>query len=105
MSEHNEEWLSAQAVINPGADNSQTYNAKLREQTNYNRFWKFYDSEKNMCGLYKYSPEYFKTSPKGPASPQLITIVFRYVTIPSSLRMLNNFTKNFDFDRLQKLLE
>jgi len=105
LSEHNEEWLLAHAIINPGADNSQTYSAKLREQTNYNRFWKFYDKEKNFGGLYKYNPEYFKTSAKGSASPQLITVAFRYVTIPSSLRMLNNFSKNFDVKALQKMLE
>ncbi|MBS1736906.1 MAG: hypothetical protein JSS98_09945 [Bacteroidetes bacterium] len=105
ISDHDEKWLSAQSVINPADDNSKNYNAKLPEQTNYNRFWKFYDNEKNMGGLYKYNPEYFKTSAKGPASPQLITIAFRYVTMPSSLRMLNNFTKNFDFGAARKMVE
>lgn len=105
LSGHDEKWLSAQAIINPSEDNSQTYNAKLAEQTNYKRFWKFYDNEKNMGGLYKYNPEYFKNSEKDPASPRLITISFRYVTIPSSLRMLNNFTKSFDFDVVRKMVE
>lgn len=105
LSENDEKWLSAQAIINPSEDNSKRYNAKLPEQTNYNRFWKFYDGEKNLGGLYKYNPEYFKTSAKGPASPQLITIAFRYVTMPSSLRMLNNFTKNFDFGAARKMVE
>jgi hypothetical protein len=105
LDENNDKWLSAQAVVNPSEDNSKRYNAKLPEQTNYNRFWKFYDGEKNIGGLYKYNPEYFKTSAKGAASPQLITIAFRYVTMPSSRRMLNNFTKNFDFDAVRKMLE
>lgn len=105
LSENDEKWLSAQAIINPSEDNSKRYNAKLPEQTNYNRFWKFYDGEKNLGGLYKYNPEYFKASAKGPASPQLITIAFRYVTIPSSLRMLDNFTKKFDFDAVRKMVE
>ncbi len=105
LSENDEKWLSAKAIINPAEDNGKRYNAKLPEQTNYNRYWKFYDNEKNMGGLYKYNPEYLKTSAKGPSSPQMITIVFRYVTVPSSLRMLNNFTKNFDFDAVRKMVE
>lgn len=105
LSEHNDEWLSAQAIINPGEDNSQTYNAKLPEQTNYHHFWKFYDKEKNEQALYKYNMDYFKTSPQGAAKPQLITVAFRYVSIPSSIRMLNNFTQKIDFGALRKLLE
>jgi len=105
LSENDEKWLAAQAIINPSEDNIKRYNAKLPEQTNYNRFWKFYDGEKNLGGLYKYNSDYFKTSAKGTASPQLITIAFRYVTIPSSLRMLDNFTKKFDFDAVRKMVE
>lgn len=105
LSENDEKWLSAQAIINPSEDNSKRYNAKLPEQTNHNRFWKFYDDVKNEGGLYKYNPDYFKTSAKGTASPQLITIAFRYVTMPSSLRMFDNFTKNFDFDAVRKMVE
>ena len=105
LSEHNEEWLSAQAVVNQAEDNSQTYNAKLTEQTNYKRFWKFYDNEKRSAPVYQYNPAYFKPSAQGSARPQLITIAFRYVTIPSSLRMLNNFTNNFDIEALRKMVE
>ena len=102
---HDEKWLSQQAFINKIEDAGQSYKSKLTEQTNKNRFWKFYDDQKNDGGLYKYNPAYFKNSAKGPASPQLITVAFRYVTIPSSLRLLNNFTKQFDFAALQKMLE
>lgn len=101
---HDEKWLSGQVVINRIEDNSQTYKAGLKERTNYNRFWKFYDNENKSEPLYKYNPAYFKTTSVS-AKPQLATIAFRYVTIPSSLRMVNNFTKNFDFGALRKLLE
>jgi hypothetical protein len=105
LSENKEEWLLKQAVINYVADKSQTYKARLTEATNYNRFWKFYDDENKGEPLYKYNPDYFKTTAQSPAKPQIISIVFRYVTIPSSLRMLNNFTKNFDFNALRKMVE
>lgn len=105
LSENKEEWLSAQAVINRMEDASQTYKAKLKEATNYNRFWKFYDNENKSEPLYKYNPDYFKASSQSPAKPQIITVAFRYVAVPSSLRMLNNFTKNFDFDAVRKMME
>ncbi len=105
LSEHDEKWLSAPAVINRMEDNSQTYKAGLKERTNYNRFWKFYDQENKSEPLYKYNPEYCRTTTQGPAKPQMITIAFRYVTMPSSLRLLNNFTNNFSFDAVKKLVE
>lgn len=105
LSDRNEEWLNATAIINHNEDVSQNYKAKLTERTNYNRFWKFYDKENKSDGLYKYNPEYFKTTAQGPAGPQLVSIAFRYVSMPSSLRMLNNFTKNFDLDGVRKLVE
>lgn len=105
LQEHDEKWLSAQAIINRMEDASQTYKARLKEQTNYNRFWKFYDKENKSVPLFKYNPAYFKNNTSNSAKPQIITVVFRYVTIPSSLRLLNNFTKNFDFSSLNKLVE
>lgn len=105
LNEQNEDWLSKQAIINIEADNSKRYNAKLTEQTNYNRFWKFYDNEPKSQPLYKYNPAYFKTNPKGSASPQIITVAFRYVTMPSSIRLFKNFTKQFDFESLHKVIE
>ncbi|MBK0383465.1 hypothetical protein I5M32_10890 [Pedobacter sp. SD-b] len=104
LGERNEEWLAAPALINRMEDASQNYKAKLKERTNYNRFWKFYDNDNKSETLYKYNPAYFKTTSVS-AKPQLATIAFRYVTMPSSLRILNNFTKNFDFDALKKLFE
>lgn len=105
VSDHNEEWLSAAAIVNPQEDAGQTYKAQLKERTNHNRFWKFYDSENKSEALYRYNPAYCKPDAHGAAKPQLITIAFRYVSIPSSLRILNNFTKNFDMNAVQQLLK
>jgi hypothetical protein len=105
LTENNEEWLAKQAIINRSEDASQNYKAKLTEQTNYNRFWKFYEKENKSEPLYKYNPEYFKPDPKASAKPQLISIAFRYVAIPSSLRLVDNFTKQFDFESVKKFVE
>ncbi len=105
LKEHDDKWLSAQAVINRVEDASQNYKAKLAEKTNYNRFWTFYDTENKGEQLYHYNPAYFKTQAANAAKPQIITVAFRYVSIPSSIRILNNFSKKFDFDAAQKLVE
>lgn len=105
LSENNEDWLAAPAIINRVEDASLTYKSKLVERTNYNRFWGFYSNEKKSEPLYKYNPEYFKTTIQGAAKPQLMSIAFRYVTIPSSLRLLDNFTKHFNFDAVRKMIE
>lgn len=100
-----EEWLAAQATINQVEDQAKNYKAQFKERTNHKRFWQFYESEKKTEALYKYNPDYFKTSANGAAAPQLMTVVFRYVTIPSSLRLLNNFTEKFDTAALLKMLQ
>jgi len=105
LSEHDEAWLQETAVVNKQEDASQTYKAKLTERTNYNRFWKFYEKENKSAPLYKYNSGYFKAGAIAVAKPQFITVAFRYVTMPSSLRMLNNFSKNIDFKALQQLLQ
>lgn len=105
LASQNENWLNAQAVVSRSEDVYQNGKNKLKEKINYNRFWMFYDSEKRGEHLYQYNPEYFNTSTKGAATPQLITVVFRYVTMPSSLRLLNNFTSKFDYAAYAKLLE
>lgn len=104
LNEQDEAWLSKPAVINRLADASQTYKAGLKERTNYNRFWKFYDNEPKSEPLYKYNPACFTNAAQEPVKPRVITVVFRYVTIPASLRLLNNFMQQFDFDALRKLL-
>lgn len=105
LSDHNEEWLSVQAAVNTIEDASQNYKGKLTERTNYKRFWKFYDNEKRSDLLYKYNPEYFKAAAQNPAKPQIITIAFRYVSMPASLRVLNNFTGKFELDAVRKMVE
>jgi len=105
LAEHNQEWLSATAVVNLLDDAAQNYKANLAKRTNNNRFWKFYDNEAKGMPLYQYNPAYFKIGTTSPAKPQMITIAFRYVSIPSSLRLLNNFTINFDFATLKKMVE
>lgn len=105
LATQNEDWLNAQAVVSRSEDVYQNGKNKLKEKINYNRFWMFYDSEKRGEPLYQYNPEYFKTTTTGAAIPQLITVAFRYVTLPSSLRLLNNFTTKFDYAAYQTLLK
>jgi hypothetical protein len=105
LNDHDTNWLSAQAVINRSEDDSQNYKAGLKERTNNKRFWKFYDTQSKSEPLYQYNPEYFKNTVQGPAKPQVITIAFRYVSMPLSLRILDNYTKNFDFTALKKMLD
>lgn len=105
LSENSADWLTKPAIINRGEDAAQTYKAGLKERTNYNRFWKFYDGANKSVPLYKYNPGYFKSSATTFAKPQIITIAFRYVTMPVSLRILENFTNNFDFNAIRNLLE
>lgn len=105
LAEHDAQWLSAQAVINRIEDATKTYKAQLTERTNYNRFWRFYDSEKKSVPLYQYNPAYFKTGGTNLAKPQIISVAFRYVSIPLSLKLLNHFSENFDFEALKKMVE
>ncbi|MBS1509547.1 MAG: hypothetical protein JST86_01805 [Bacteroidetes bacterium] len=104
LSDNSENWLQQQAVINKLEDAAQNYKAQLKERTNYNRFWAFYDNTNKGQPLYTINPGYFKTNNANAASPQLITASFRYVSMPLSLSIMNNFSKNFDFEGLQKLL-
>jgi hypothetical protein len=105
LSDNKEDWLQQQAVINQSEDNTQNYKAQLKERNNYNRFWKFYTTEKSSIPLYKINPDYFVTNKTGAATPQLITVAFRYVSMPLSLKLMNHFSDNFDFDSLQNLLK
>lgn len=105
LSDNKESWLLEQAVINSSEDASQTYKAGLKERTNYNRFWKFYDGSNKSQPLYKINPDYFTPNKADAASPQFMTVAFRYVSMPLPLRLLNNFSKNFDFKALQNLVK
>jgi len=103
LASNTEDWLKQQAIINRVEDVSQNYKAQLKERTNYNRFWMFYDNAKKSQSLYKINPDYFKANSRTGASPQLIIAVFRYVSMPLSLKLMNNFSDNFDFDSCKKL--
>lgn len=105
LSENNDEWLSAPAVINRIEDAALTYKAGMKERTNYNRFWQFYSNEKKSQPLYKINPDYFVSNKAGAATPQLMTVAFRYVNIPVARRLLDNFSEQFDFSELQRLLK
>lgn len=102
---HDEKWLSEQAVINRIEDNSQTYKAGLKERTNYNRFWKFHDGESKSQPLFKMNPDYFIPNKAGAAVPQLMTVAFRYVSMPLSLKLVNNFSEKLDITALRNLIK
>lgn len=97
------EWLSGQAVINETEDNYLTQKKKLPEYSSSLTFHKFYDNEKGGTPLYKYNPAYFPGG-RSPASPEFIVVVFRYVTMPVHLRLIHNFTDNFDQEAWRKLI-
>jgi hypothetical protein len=59
----------------------------------------------NGDGLYKLNPVYFSKDAAGPAKPQLIELSYRYVKVPAGQRLVENFTKNFDFAAVQKMLQ
>ncbi|MGN6212229.1 hypothetical protein, partial [Parafilimonas sp.] len=62
-------------------------------------------NEKKSKPLYKINADYFKTNNTSAACPRLITVAFRYVSMPLSLNLMDNFSKNFDFHALQEKLE
>lgn len=105
LKENNAEWLSKQAVINFTEDSYQNQKQKLPEYTSSFTFRKFYDNEKGACPLYKYNPACFSATTQSPANPQFITLSFRYVSMPVHLRLLDNFTKNFDRTAWGQLLK
>lgn len=105
LNDNDEAWLKQQAIINRLEDASQNYKAQLKERTNYNRFWRFYDNTNKSQPLYKINPDYFNATAKTAASPQLITAVFKYVSMPLSLKLMNNFSSSFDFEACKKLIK
>ncbi|MBX2951911.1 MAG: hypothetical protein KF870_05370 [Leadbetterella sp.] len=103
LKENAAEWLSAQAVINETEENYLTQKQKLPEYTSSLTFHKFYDNEKGGTPLYKYNPAYFPAG-RSAASPEFIVLVFRYVSMPLHLRLIQNFTENFDKEAWRKLI-
>jgi len=83
-----------------------TYNADTKEdaqKTGSFTFSGFWDN-KGGAVLYKYNPDYFKGSENNPAKPYMIELTYRYVKTPLGQNLVENFTKNFDFDAVRNML-
>jgi len=83
-----------------------TYNANTKEdaqKTGSFTFSGFWDN-KGGAVLYKYNPDYFKGSENNPAKPYMIELTYRYVKTPLGQNLVENFTKNFDFDAVRNML-
>lgn len=96
LKENSADWLSRQAVVNRQEDDYQNQKQKLPRYSSDFTFRKFYDDEKGARPLYKYNPAYFAATKPNKAEPELLTIAFRYVPMPAHLKLVNNFTQQFD---------
>lgn len=119
LKENKEEWLSQPAIVCPKPVTNWIYDKNLGWSDNgqgvadseadgiktgsftFSGFW----DNRNGDVLYKYNPAYFKSATTAPAKPQLIELSFRYVKVPAGQRLVENFTKNFDFKAVQRMLE
>ena len=123
LKENTAEWLAQPAVVKPKAEifswksnygpgqndnvSIDTYNADTKEdaqRTGSFTFSGFWDN-KGGAVLYKYNPDYFKDSEKNPAKPYMIELTYRYVKTTLGKNLVENFTKNFDFDAIRNMLE
>ncbi|MBS1665417.1 MAG: hypothetical protein JST68_30525 [Bacteroidetes bacterium] len=104
LKEHDEGWLAKPAVVDP---RSQKPDASVAVE-----FW----DDKNGDVLYKLSPAYFSKDAAGgagssgtgvgaAAKPRMVELAYRYTKVPAGQRLVENFTKNFDFTAVQKMLE
>ena len=70
---------------------------------------KFYDEEdEKKIALYIFNPAYFKTDIHQPSKPILMEVAFRYEIGEDrgfSIRLFDNFVKNYDMDALRKMLQ
>ncbi|MFT3979237.1 MAG: hypothetical protein QM687_02120 [Ferruginibacter sp.] len=100
LNSQKQEWLQKPAVIGKRNDDG---NNRLDE------IGKFYDMEdENSTALYLVNPAYFKYGAAQPLKPVLFEIQYRYEISPDfsfSIKLYNNFLKNYDFKALQKMLE
>ena len=84
-----------------------TYNTDTKEdaqKTGSFTFSGFWDN-KGGTTLYKYNPDYFKGAEKNPVKPYMIELTYRYVKTSLGQSLVENFTKNFDFDAVRNMLE
>ncbi len=105
LRENTTEWLSQQAVVNPDQDSYLNQKESLPVETSRHTFRNFYDSDTKAVKLYKYNPAYFTATVPNAATPKLVTIAYRYIPQPSSLRLINNFTTHFDKTGWQSLVK
>ena len=105
LKENTADWLSKQAVVNPDQDSYLNQKQSLPEETSRHTFRNFYDGDTKAVKLYKYNPAYFTASVPNAATPKLVTIAYRYIPQPSSLRLINNFTASFDKVEWGKLIK
>ncbi len=104
LKENSAPWLAGQAIVNPDEDFYQNQKQKLPEYSSLFTFRRFYDGEEKSVPLYQYNPACLPDKTQNAAAPQFITINFRYVPKPVHLRLIDNFTTNFDRDAWEKLL-
>lgn len=67
----------------------------------FSGFW----DNKGGATLYQYNPDYFKGAEKSPVKPYMIELTYRYVKTSLGQSLVENFTKNFDFDAVRNMLE
>jgi len=122
LKENDAAWLSMPAVVKSKQENLSWrnyygpdpndyvtidgYNADTKEdaqKTGAFTFSGFWD-DKGGDVLYKYNPEYFKAN-SSPVSPRMIELAYRYVKTPLGERLVENFSNNFNFDAVRKMLE
>lgn len=122
LKENTSEWLSKPTVVKSKQENFSWqnsygpgsneyvridgYNADTKEdaqKTGAFTFSGFWD-DKGGDVLYRYNPEYFKTN-SSTIAPRMIELAYRYVKTPLGQNLVDNFTNNFDFDAVRKMLE
>lgn len=123
LKENTAAWLDEPAVVKskaerfswknnfgPGSNDHVTievYHADSKEdaqKTGSFTFSGFWDT-KGGTALYKYNSNYFKGAEKSPAKPYMVELTFRYVKTQLGKSLVENFTENFDFDAVRKMLE
>lgn len=123
LKENTAEWLAQPAVVKPKAETFtwknnygpgtkdnvwiDTYYADTKEdaqRTGSFTFSGFWDNKSGTV-LYKYNADYFKGLEKNPAKPYMIELTYRYVKTTLGKNLVENFTKNFDFDAIKNMLE
>ncbi|KMQ71101.1 hypothetical protein [Chryseobacterium koreense] len=123
LKENSAEWLSQPAVVKPqkeifyfknyyGSGSNEYVNVEVdyadsladAQKTGEFTFSGFWDA-KGGTKLYQYNPDYFKGSETNPTKPYQIELTYRYINTILGKSLVENFTENFDFEGVRKLLE